>query len=291
MHFIVSAGHVLYRAVFLALSSLSTTAIAVIFAILVYGSTIYGAYQDGGWPAVTEAYTERKFMYPTVVTVAGWLLIIVICVITVIYNDHARLIARNKKLSDQITRLENIAIYPAFRHASELHSPDLGKVTGLPEPNSAPSKSPFGAVQSGLLKADLVFLNDPCATYILMHDKTLRTYPCNSLPEMSDIEAGQRFHPAKGQILPMGGLRTLFANQPGLLESTGLQTWECSFPNGAIYSQRFENGIVVGPFRRWGKNTTEGRVYILINKTKEWDSDDHPSIGPPPSPAETWCRE
>lgn len=179
------------------------------------------------------------------------------------------------------TQLNSFAVHPGFAHAFSIYGSRLGKIAGPPEAQVGGPGTLYGAVQSNLERSDLIFLNSPCKSYFLLEDERLLTYPCDMKESMTCAAAKLRFRkPTRNEIYPLFGLGALYEAYPKLLGQLGYQHWQADFPNGSVYSQVFDNGLIIGSVRRVAperenpESVLQGRIYIILEKEGKWESDD-----------------
>lgn len=147
-------------------------------------------------------------------------------------------------------------VYP--KYASRLGSP-----LADPEPSG-------GAYQAAHEHATVVWIARTLTFYLLPSDpskKWLRQPDTDwqAAPEWyNDNALRHRFGTPAELGPPFAGVANRWSHDPDNWKWIGWRQWHCSFDSGQIVVQRFERGMVIGPFRLHPLNKS-AQVFILMD--------------------------
>lgn len=80
-----------------------------------------------------------------------------------------------------------------------------------------------------------------------------------------------RFKPPEGRLPPFYGVARHWDADEKNWEWIGWLNWFCSYANGGVYVQRYQNGIAIGPFAP-APSSSKRLVYFLNTEDNKWRS-------------------
>lgn len=160
------------------------------------------------------------------------------------------------------TQIPRFEIHKTFEKAYTEHASDLGQPSGEAEPIKHAYLAQYDKAQ--------VIWNENAGELYRLHMKknvwaVAKDLRDDDLTWFDDSTNGKRFNMSPGQVPPWGGPARLRAINPKDW-SIGSRRWHFYHTDGATFVQRFEAGLIIGPFRRFPSDKDGAQVYALTGE-------------------------